>query len=183
MRTSAARRGRSSACATSSTAAQQATERAAGAYRRGAARHPPAAVSPRPSRRAAPVRMGRPVRLTILSRASDLARIQARLVARTLVDRVAGRRDHAGRARRRRRSRSDHAATAACRTKARSRPICRTQLSPGGADAVVHSWKDLPLEARPDTVIAATLERADPRDVLLVRRGRGRRSRPARSTS
>jgi hydroxymethylbilane synthase len=34
----------------------------------------------------------------------------------------------------------------------------------------VHSWKDLPLEGRPDTEIAATLERADTRDVLLVRR-------------
>jgi hydroxymethylbilane synthase len=43
-------------------------------------------------------------------------------------------------------------------------------LAAGEADAVVHSWKDLPIEGRPDTTIAATLERADPRDVLLVRR-------------
>lgn len=43
-------------------------------------------------------------------------------------------------------------------------------LMSGEADAVVHSWKDLPLEDRPGTAIAATLERADPRDVLLVRR-------------
>ncbi len=35
---------------------------------------------------------------------------------------------------------------------------------------MVHSWKDLPLEDRPGTTIAATLPRADPRDVLLVRR-------------
>jgi hydroxymethylbilane synthase len=38
------------------------------------------------------------------------------------------------------------------------------------AEAVVHSWKDLPTAGYPGTVVAATLERADPRDVLLVRR-------------
>jgi len=43
-------------------------------------------------------------------------------------------------------------------------------LLSGQADLVVHSWKDLPLEDRPGTIVAATLERADPRDVLLVRR-------------
>ncbi len=37
------------------------------------------------------------------------------------------------------------------------------------ADLVVHSWKDLPTESRPHTEIAATLPRADMRDVLLVR--------------
>jgi len=42
-------------------------------------------------------------------------------------------------------------------------------LASGEADAVVHSWKDLPLEDRPGAGIAATLPRADPRDVLLVR--------------
>src|SRR5262249_14477988 len=40
----------------------------------------------------------------------------------------------------------------------------------GDADAVVHSWKDLPLEGRPGTELAATTERADPRDVLLMPR-------------
>lgn len=43
-------------------------------------------------------------------------------------------------------------------------------LTVGAADLVVHSWKDLPLEDRPGLHVAATLERADPRDVLLVRR-------------
>jgi hydroxymethylbilane synthase len=43
-------------------------------------------------------------------------------------------------------------------------------LVSGDADAVVHSWKDLPLEGRPGTELAGTLERADPRDVLLMRR-------------
>src|SRR5437016_8756948 len=43
-------------------------------------------------------------------------------------------------------------------------------LTTGAADLVVHSWKDLPLEDRSGLHIGATLERADPRDVLLVRR-------------
>jgi len=43
-------------------------------------------------------------------------------------------------------------------------------LLAGDADAVVHSWKDLPLEGRAGTELAGTLERADPRDVLLMRR-------------
>jgi hydroxymethylbilane synthase len=43
-------------------------------------------------------------------------------------------------------------------------------LVSGEADIVVHSWKDLPVAGFPGTVVAGTLERADPRDVLLVRR-------------
>jgi hydroxymethylbilane synthase len=43
-------------------------------------------------------------------------------------------------------------------------------LATGEAHLVVHSWKDLPIEARPDTFVAGTLKRADPRDVLLVPR-------------
>lgn len=38
-------------------------------------------------------------------------------------------------------------------------------------DMVVHSWKDLPTEEKPNTFIAATLERADQRDLLLLKRG------------
>jgi hydroxymethylbilane synthase len=41
-------------------------------------------------------------------------------------------------------------------------------LVSGDADLVVHSWKDLPVEARPETMVAGTLPRADVRDVLLV---------------
>src|SRR5690606_8693356 len=37
-------------------------------------------------------------------------------------------------------------------------------------DAVVHSWKDLPTEENPETFIAATLPRADARDVLLFKK-------------
>jgi hydroxymethylbilane synthase len=43
-------------------------------------------------------------------------------------------------------------------------------LASGEADVVVHSWKDLPIAPRPDTVVAGSLPRADTRDVLLVRR-------------
>lgn len=37
-------------------------------------------------------------------------------------------------------------------------------------DIVVHSWKDLPTEVKPDTIIAATLPRADQRDLLLFKK-------------
>jgi hydroxymethylbilane synthase len=43
-------------------------------------------------------------------------------------------------------------------------------LRAGRTDLVVHSWKDLPTEARVGTRVVATLPRADVRDVLLVRR-------------
>jgi hydroxymethylbilane synthase len=45
-------------------------------------------------------------------------------------------------------------------------------LVEGSADLVVHSWKDLPTEARPHTEIVATLPRADVRDLLLFRKDR-----------
>jgi hydroxymethylbilane synthase len=40
-------------------------------------------------------------------------------------------------------------------------------------DVAVHSAKDVPLEEDPGLAIAAYPERADPRDVLITRRGRG----------
>jgi hydroxymethylbilane synthase len=43
-------------------------------------------------------------------------------------------------------------------------------LTAGEIDIAVHSWKDLPFSASPTTCIAATLPRADARDVLLVKR-------------
>lgn len=43
-------------------------------------------------------------------------------------------------------------------------------LHEGIADLVVHSWKDLPTEERPGLTIAATLPRADQRDLLLFKR-------------
>lgn len=45
-------------------------------------------------------------------------------------------------------------------------------LESGEADFVVHSWKDLPTQPREKTIIAATLPRADARDLLLFRRNR-----------
>lgn len=43
-------------------------------------------------------------------------------------------------------------------------------LVAGHCDLVVHSWKDLPLDSRQETVIAATLPRADARDLMIVKR-------------
>ncbi len=43
------------------------------------------------------------------------------------------------------------------------------KLTRGECDLVVHSWKDLPTEPNPKTEIAATLKRADVRDVILVK--------------
>jgi hydroxymethylbilane synthase len=44
----------------------------------------------------------------------------------------------------------------------------RRYLQNGEVDLVVHSWKDLPVEKEPDTIIVGTMPRADPRDLLLV---------------
>jgi Porphobilinogen deaminase len=44
------------------------------------------------------------------------------------------------------------------------------ELIDGDTDMVVHSWKDLPTEGKPDTEIVATLPRADQRDLLLVKK-------------
>jgi hydroxymethylbilane synthase len=48
----------------------------------------------------------------------------------------------------------------------------REGLLRGDFDLVVHSWKDLAIEVDPETEIAATLPRADARDLLLVRANR-----------
>ena len=48
----------------------------------------------------------------------------------------------------------------------------RAGLLRGDFDLVVHSWKDLAIEDDPETEIAATLPRADARDLLLVREDR-----------
>jgi hydroxymethylbilane synthase len=112
------------------------------------------------------------VRLNILSRASDLARLQAMLVGRAIEAGVPGAsveyvtRVSAG-------DRDTSTPLAALPTKGAFTADLSEQLLAGTVDLVVHSWKDLPLDIageRPDTTIAATLERADPRDLLLVRR-------------
>jgi len=109
------------------------------------------------------------VRVRLLSRASDLARLQAMLVARALnarfpdlhvdlLTRVASG------------DRDGTTPLASLPDKGAFTTDLSDALLAGEADAVVHSWKDLPLEDRPGTTVAATLARADPRDVLLVRR-------------
>jgi hydroxymethylbilane synthase len=107
--------------------------------------------------------------IRILSRASDLARLQALLVGRALAARwpdievVYLTRSAAG-------DRDAVTPLASLADKGAFTADLSDALTTGEADAVVHSWKDLPLEGRADTAIVATLERADPRDVLVVRR-------------
>lgn len=43
-------------------------------------------------------------------------------------------------------------------------------LAVGEFDAVVHSWKDLPTENRPGAEVIASLRRADARDIALIRK-------------
>lgn len=109
------------------------------------------------------------MRLRLLSRSSDLAVLQANVVADALARRW-----------------PDLAITHLTRTsqgdrdrrvdlwQAADKGLFTTDLSEAlvahEADAVVHSWKDLPVNGVTGTTVAGTLERADPRDVLLVRR-------------
>ena len=109
------------------------------------------------------------MRLTILSRGSDLARVQARLVGRALlarfpdVDLIYDTRASAG-------DRDTATPLASLTDKGVFTADLSSALASGAADLVVHSWKDLPLDLPSGHVIGATLERADPRDLLLVRR-------------
>lgn len=109
------------------------------------------------------------MRLRLLSRASALAVLQAELVARALrtrwpdLDVVRLTRTSEGD--RDRRLDLWNAVDKGVFTTDLSQ-----QLVSGDADLVVHSWKDLPIESYAGTTVAATLERADARDVLLVRR-------------
>jgi len=107
--------------------------------------------------------------LTLLSRTSALAQRQARMVARALSAACPDLDIHL-------------VAKVAAGDRDTITPLSRFMdkgaftsdlsdaVASGDADLVVHSWKDLPIESRADTVIGATLERADPRDVLLMRR-------------
>lgn len=116
------------------------------------------------------------MRIRILTRASDLARLQGHLVQQRL--------DRAG----------DITTSLLARESSGDRdgttPLWQLgekgvftadlsdALARGDADLVVHSWKDLPTEPRRDTIVAATLPRADARDVLLVRRDAASRRAP-----
>jgi hydroxymethylbilane synthase len=108
-------------------------------------------------------------RLRLLSRRSDLAILQARLVADALrrqwpalhVELLT--REASG-------DRDSRVALWAAADKGLFTADLSAALVAGQADLAVHSWKDLPLDSRSDTAVAGTLERADPRDVLLVSR-------------
>ena len=45
----------------------------------------------------------------------------------------------------------------------------REELLSGNADIAVHSWKDLPVDLEEGTEVAATIKRADLRDVLIFK--------------
>jgi hydroxymethylbilane synthase len=109
------------------------------------------------------------MRLRLLSRASDLATLQARLVAAALrarhpdVDVVLATQSSEG-------DRDRRVALWDAADKGLFTTDLSQALVDGSADLVVHSWKDLPIAPHPGTRVGATLERADPHDVLLVRR-------------
>ncbi len=107
------------------------------------------------------------MRLKIASRSSDLARIQAFQVARALkaadpnLDIEFEFRASLG-------DRNLDVPLSSWESKGVFTQDFFDDLKAGLFDMVVHSWKDLPTENRPGTAIAATLERADVRDLLLV---------------
>ncbi|HEX6363222.1 MAG TPA: hypothetical protein VFZ93_09720 [Albitalea sp.] len=109
------------------------------------------------------------MRLTILTRGSDLARLQGAIVARRLraawpdAGIVTAVRESAG-------DRDRQTPLWQLGDKGAFTSDLSDALARGDADIVVHSWKDLPVEPRRDTRVAATLPREDARDVLLVRR-------------
>jgi hydroxymethylbilane synthase len=111
------------------------------------------------------------MRVTIGSRRSDLARIQAYLVGKVL------RAAHP-------QIEIDYSFHESLGDKNLNDPLWkmpekgvftqdfREGLLRGDFDLVVHSWKDLAIEIDPETEIVATLPRADARDLLLVREDR-----------
>lgn len=109
------------------------------------------------------------MRIRLLSRASDLATLQARLVADALrrrwpaIEVVLATQSSEG-------DRDRRVALWEAADKGLFTADLSRALAAGDADVVVHSWKDLPIAPNEGTRVAATLERADPRDVLLVRR-------------
>lgn len=111
--------------------------------------------------------MGRPVRLKLASRKSDLARWQAVQVGRALevlpekpsIEFLF--KSSLG-------DQNLDLPLASMGSKGVFTEDFYEDLTRGACDLVVHSWKDLPTEERPDTHIAMTLPRADVRDVIVV---------------
>ncbi|ODS58614.1 MAG: hydroxymethylbilane synthase [Acidobacteria bacterium SCN 69-37] len=108
------------------------------------------------------------MRVRLLSRGSDLARLQTRLVEQALrtsdpqldIEKIV--RSSLG-------DRDSRIELWQSTEKGLFTSDLSGALLADDADVAVHSWKDLPVEGFAGTVVAATLERADPRDVLLVR--------------
>ena len=46
----------------------------------------------------------------------------------------------------------------------------RDELINKNCDLIIHSWKDLPLDVGNQTEVAITLDRADPRDLLFIKK-------------
>ncbi len=109
------------------------------------------------------------MRVRLLSRASQLARLQAALVGRALVA-ADPRVKIAGMTRASTGDRDLASPLWQMGDKGAFTADLSGAIVNGEADLVVHSWKDLPIEQTSGTHIAGTLERADPRDVLIVRR-------------
>jgi len=108
------------------------------------------------------------MKLRISSRQSDLARIQAYLVADAL------RRAHPGleiefRFRESLGDVNQHDPLWKMPERGVFTEDFLADLARGETDLIVHSWKDLPVADRAETEIAATLPRADARDVLLLK--------------
>ncbi|MEO8069905.1 MAG: hydroxymethylbilane synthase [Acidobacteriota bacterium] len=109
------------------------------------------------------------MRVRLLSRASHLAVLQAEMVAQAL--RVQHPQSEIVRVTRSSEGDRDRrSALWAMPEKGVFTADLSQALAAGEADAAVHSWKDLPVESHPGTLVAGTLERADPRDVVLVAR-------------
>ena len=108
------------------------------------------------------------MRVTIASRRSDLARIQAYQVGEALqsahpqIEINYSFHESLG-------DRNQHDPLWQMPEKGVFTQDFRAGLVKGEFDLVVHSWKDLAIEEDPETEIAATLPRADARDLLLVR--------------
>src|SRR5258707_1002411 len=115
--------------------------------------------------------MGRLMRVTIASRRSDLARVQAYQVGEALqiahpqIEINYSFHESLG-------DRNQNDPLWQMPEKGVFTQDFRKGLLRGDFDLVVHSWKDLAIEDDPETEIAATLPRADARDLLLVPKNR-----------
>ena len=108
-------------------------------------------------------------RLTIISRTSALARIQARLVGENIVEKFPKIDLHYVT----KTTNGDVDLETPLSSMANIGVFTndiRSELISGNADLAVHSWKDLPTEMDPLTEISGTIERADLRDVLLYKK-------------